>query len=115
MGVWIFEALFRSLMMTLVLELLFCVIVKVRGKKDLFLAVLVNVLTNPFVVLTFYLTRFYTDWNRVLVVGVLEMGAVIAEGICYQKFGARIKHPYLLSIGANVFSYSTGLLLNYIR
>lgn len=114
MGVWIFKSLFISLMMTLALELPFCIAMKVRRKKDLLLAVLVNVLTNPFVVLTYHLTSFYTNWNRVMVVGILEVGAVVVEGVCYQKFGDKIKHPYALAIGANLFSYFTGLLINYI-
>ena len=114
MGIWIFKTLFISLMITLVLELLFCIVAGVRDRKDLFLAVLVNVLTNPFVVSMNYLTLFYTRWNRTLVVGVLEVGAVVVEGICYDKLGRKIKHPYLLSLLANAFSYGTGLVINYI-
>lgn len=112
MGTWIFRTLFISLIMTLLLELLFCLAAGVRGKKDLLLVCLVNVLTNPFVVLTNYITLYYTRWNHVLVVGVLEIGAVIVEGICYYMYGKKIRHPFYLSLCANIFSYGTGLLIN---
>lgn len=114
MGVWIFETLAYSLGATLVLELLFTFVAGVRNKKDIALVVLVNVLTNPFVVSMFYVNYCYFRWNQVLVIAVLEVGAVVAEGFCYKWYGNKIKHPFLLSIGANVFSYFTGLLLSMI-
>ncbi|SET49174.1 hypothetical protein [[Clostridium] polysaccharolyticum] len=115
MGIWIFQTLCISLIMTLLLELLFCLAAGIREKKDLLLACLVNVLTNPFVVLVHYIALYYTKWNHILVVGILEIGAVIVEGICYKSYGKKIPHPFYLSLFANLFSYGTGLLINILN
>ena len=111
MGVWIFKTLVVSLFLTLVLELFFVWMVEKREKRNLLLAVLVNVLTNPFVVSMYYITLFYTNWNRTMVVCVLEASAVLAEWICYKKCGEKIRYPFLLSAGANCFSYFLGAVI----
>ena len=108
MGMWIFKTLGVSLFLTLVLELFFVWRVGKASKRDLLLAFLVNVLTNPFVVSMYYITFFYTNWNQTLVICVLEVSAVLVEWICYKKCGEKITYPFLLSAGANGFSYFLG-------
>lgn len=92
-----------SLGLTLLLELPFVYVWGLRSRYNLMLAVLVNVLTNPAVVLLHGL-------------GIpalpLEIMAIAVEGFCYQKRGGGITRPFLLAFFANAFSYSIGLVLN---
>jgi hypothetical protein len=80
-------------------------------KKDFLLVVLVNVLTNPVVVLLYWLAASYTDWNTIIVLIPLELFAVFTEGYYYKKYGSSFYRPYLFSATTNVFSFGTGLLI----
>lgn len=105
-----------SLLLTIALEVGFFLFTSKlfaikRNKKDLMLVVLVNVLTNPVVVLLHWLTALYTDWNTVIVLIPLELFAILAEGYYYKKYGDSFSHPYLFSAAANIFSFGTGLLI----
>ena len=104
-------ALGISLALTLVLEAGLFLLVGKRNKKDFLLLLLVNVLTNPTVVLTYWLAALYTEWSMVIVIIPLEVFAVLTEGHCYKKYGCDFKRPYIFSIAANIFSYGTGLLI----
>lgn len=103
-----------SLLLTLVLECGFFFIVGKSDKKDLLLLVLVNVLTNPLVVLTFWLIQSYTYWNAYIVLVVLEVLAVVVEGGYYKKFGESFKRPFLFALAANAFSFLSGLLIQQV-
>lgn len=94
-----------SLGLTLLLELPFVYLWGLRSRHNLKLAVLVNVLTNPAVVL---LHGLYVP------VLPLETAAIAVEGICYRMRGEDLRRPFLLALCANVFSYSVGLVLNTI-
>ena len=85
-----------------------------RNKKDLLLVVLVNVMTNPVVVLSYWLAVLHTNWSSVIVVIPLELFAVVTEGFCYKKYGQDFRRPYLFSAFANTFSFGTGVLLQQI-
>ena len=105
-----------SFALTLVLETGIFLIYK-RGKflkKDLLLVVLVNIITNPIVVLAYWLVMLYTGWNIVIVIILLETFAVLTEGYCYKKYGHDFKHPYLFSFVANTFSFGIGMLIGGI-
>lgn len=104
-------ALAMSLALTLVLEIGFFLLVGKRNKKDLLLVGMVNTITNPAVVLLFWLSAYYSDWNRVAVMIPLELLAVCAEGYYYRKYGQDFKRPYLFSTVANAFSFGIGILL----
>lgn len=103
-----------SLGLTLVLELAFCLIFKIRGVHNLILVVLVNILTNPPVVLINYLLIQNTPVSPIITVLILEAAAFLTEGFCYKHYAENIKRPYLLSFGANTFSYFSGLLILHI-
>ena len=103
-----------SLALTLVLEAGFFLLVGKRDKKDLLLLLLVNILTNPVVVLSFWLTTRYTGWNPVLVIIPLELFAVLTEGYYYKKYGQSFKHPFLFSLAANAFSFGVGQLIQLL-
>jgi len=94
-----------SLGLTLLLELPLAVLWGVRRRRDIQLAVLVNVLTNPAVVLLHALGCPALP---------LEAAAIAVEGVCYRACGEDIRRPYLLALCANVFSYGLGLVLALI-
>jgi len=104
-------SLLLSLGLTLVFEAAFFFCIGNRDKRDLLLLVLVNVITNPVVVLLFWLNSYYTRWNVVLVTAVLEVLAVMAEGLYYKRYGQSFRRPFLFSLAANAVSYGLGLLL----
>lgn len=104
-------ALIVSLLLTLVLETGFFLLIGLRNKKDLLLVGLVNVVTNPAVVLLYWLAIYYTSLNDSMVKVTLELFAVAAEGYYFKKYGCGFKRPYFFSIAVNAFSYGAGILL----
>lgn len=109
----IFMMLGISLGLTLVLELLFAIVAGKRG-KDLVLVCLVNIMTNPVVVLSYYLAVRYTAVHPVFVKAVLELLAVAVEAGIYKACGNGFRRPLLFSLGANMFSFWTGVLISII-
>lgn len=105
------NALAFSLILTLVLETGFFLLSGKRGKKDLLLTVMVNILTNPAVVLLYWFAALYTDLNHAIIKIPLEVFAVLTEGYYYKKYGQEFKHPYLFSISANAFSFIIGVVI----
>jgi hypothetical protein len=103
-----------SLAFTLVLETGFFLLAGKRDKKDLLLLLLVNVLTNPIVVLSFWLVALYTDWNTYLALIPLELFAVLTEGYYYKKHGLSFRRPYLFSLFANMVSFGIGELIQQL-
>jgi len=100
-----------SLILTLILEAGFFFLVGKRDKKDLLLLLLVNVLTNPVVVLSDWLVVLYTKWDIRIVLLLLETFAVLTEGWLYKKYGKNFKRPFLFALAANAFSFSVGALM----
>ena len=107
-------ALAVSLTLTLVLEIGFYLLVGKRNKKDLLLVLLVNILTNPVVVLLYWLAFLYTDWNTTIVIIPLEVFAILVEGYYYKKYGQSFKRPFVFSLAANTFSFSVGVFLQRV-
>lgn len=107
----LFAALAISLVLTLILEIGFFLFIGKRNKKDLLLVGLVNVITNPAVVLLYWAAVLYTDLNLILVTMVIELWAIVTEGYYYKTRGQDFGHPYFFSIAANAFSFGTGVLL----
>ncbi|MCL2151945.1 MAG: hypothetical protein FWH57_03130 [Oscillospiraceae bacterium] len=103
-----------SLALTLVLESGFFFLTGKRNKKDLMLVSLVNIITNPVVVLSYWLIVMYADIEPVIVLIPLELFAMIIEGCYYKKYGQSFKRPYFFSIAANVFSFAAGLLFQQL-
>ncbi|MCL2757502.1 MAG: hypothetical protein FWD43_05440 [Coriobacteriia bacterium] len=73
-----------------------------------------NILTNPAVVLLYWLAFYYTSWNKILVMIALELVAILVEWWYYKKYGEGFKRPFLFSVTANVISFTAGLLLQLI-
>ncbi len=110
----IFKSLGISLVLTLALESLWYLLVGVRGYSNFLLCLLINLLTNPPLVLCVLLMRLFfrgAIWPYTL---CLECAAVLVEGLCLRAFGESIKRPYLLSLSANAFSYLSGLILSFL-
>jgi hypothetical protein len=105
-----------SLLSTIVLEVVFFIVssrlftVKIN-KKDILLVLLVNILTNPVVVLLYWLTIFYTQWNTIIILIPLELFAILTEGYYYKTYGSSFRRPYLFSTAVNIFSFGTGVLI----
>ena len=100
-------SLLLSLGLTELIECAFALTLKKRGKA-LPLCALVNLITNPPVVL---LQRLLGGgW---LMVAGLELAVVIAEGLLYHYSGL-FKRPFLFSLAANALSFSLGFLINQL-
>ena len=108
---WGLLSLGISLALTLAFELLFALHWGLLG-RDLVLCILVNVLTNPPVVLCALLWRSYGPGPGWLPVPLLEAGAVLTEGHFYRRNGEQVRRPFLFSLCANAFSYGLGLVFN---
>lgn len=112
MGLQLLGILGISLGMTILLEGLFAVTLCVRSKKDLLLVCMVNLLTNPPVVLGYYLAVYYTSWNPTLVKIPLELLAISVEAYYYKTRGQRFLHPVWFALIANLFSFSVGMIIS---
>ena len=99
-----------SLALTLLLEVLFSCFWGVRG-KGLLLVILMNILTNPAVVLLHFLCTAVLGWNEILPVLVLEAAAIVTEGFCCRDM---IRKPWMFAICVNLFSYFSGEILQLI-
>ena len=104
-------ALGISLALTLVLETAFFLLTGKRNKNDLLLVILVNVITNPIVVLVYWIATRYTGWNTGIVKIPLEVFAILTEGVYYRKYGRGFRQPYLFSVAANIFSFTAGIII----
>lgn len=110
------QGLVISLGITLALELLFAGLWGIRERRDWILVVLGNVLTNPIVVFVYYYVRIrHSPLNYGWITIGLEVYAVCAEALLYQKYGRDIQRPWLFSLSANAFSYAVGELINGVR
>ncbi|MCL2694794.1 MAG: hypothetical protein FWE69_00520 [Clostridiales bacterium] len=98
-----------SLGLTLLIELGVALLWRVP-RRDLWLVVLVNILTNPPVVLLAILSRDILRLSPLLCYPVLEGLAVWTEGAVYKRF-SHIRRPYLFSLLANAVSFFIGFLL----
>lgn len=112
----IIRSMLVSLLLTIVLELAFALIWGVRQRRDLIVNVLCNTFTNPVVCSVYYYCYFVLSLSgagRIIVLILLEISAVLTEWLIYKKT-IDIKRPMLFSLGANGFSYFTGLLISLI-
>lgn len=104
-----------SLSLTLLIEGLIAFLWGLRGKKNLLVVLLVNVLTNPLAVLVYWLYQVYAGSHSLPVQVIIELAVVMAEAYIYRSFAEddrfRIPRPIELAIVANVFSWGIGRLL----
>lgn len=105
----------QCLVITIVAECTLATVFKFKI-KDLIIVLLVNVLTNPLLVsITFSVGIFYGNVPRSITTLIMEILAVLCEGVIYKKVLIERKiNPYLLSLILNLSSYLTSGLINYM-
>ena len=91
----------------------FALFAGVRGRRNLLTVVLVQVMTNPCVVLLMMWCMSHLTWHHALYELPIETVVVIVEWLIYKKFVKDIKRPFAFSLAANYFSYSFGIMLGY--
>ena len=110
---WMLKILLGNLALVLVLELTAGIVWGVRDGRNIATMALVNVITNPVVVLgRLCLTLFFPRGETIGIL-VLELLAFLAEGVIYsgyKTFGKR--NPYLVSLGLNGISFLAGEIIN---
>ena len=101
------------LIITIVVELLVALLLKVKNKKDLVNVLLVNILTNPLLVsIDNAISVKFGIKIAYIVLVVLEILVVIVEGYIYKKYLNYKKiNPYILSLILNICSYLSGLII----
>ena len=103
-----------SLLLTLIFEGLFALFWGLRGWREWAVLALVNLLTNPAVVLLYHLSTGLWGLNPVGVTLVLECAAVAVEWQCYKRCSNQLKRPFLFALLINLFSYSAGCIIQLI-
>lgn len=108
--------LIKCLLLTIIIELIVALILGIRDKKDILNVILVNVITNPIVVMSqilLYLRFGYTI--EIIGVIILEILVVPVEGLIYKKvLNYRKINPILLSLILNASSLIIGGFINNI-
>ena len=103
-----------SLALTLVLEEDFALVWGLRGRRELGTVALVNVLTNPPVVLLYHTAVGLLGWSALVMTAVLETAAVLVEWRYYRLCSQQLRRPLLFALLANVFSYGAGRVINLL-
>lgn len=105
----------RCLILTVLIETTIAFILGYR-KKDLINVILVNVITNPIVVMIpVYFNIKYGIMERHISLAILEVLTLFVEGFIYSRFLQKKKlNPYLLSLILNFASYIIGVIINYL-
>ena len=108
--------LIKCLLLTIIIELSLALILGVRDKKDIINVILVNIITNPIVVMSqilLYLNFGYTI--EVIGIVVLEILVVPIEGLIYKKvLNYKKINPFILSLILNASSLIIGGFINNI-
>lgn len=102
-----------SLFLTVALELTAALAAGFRSGRDLLLIVMVNVVTNPVVVLSYHTVSMHTCFNISATIICLEAWAILTEAWYYSKYGG-FAQPLLFSVFVNLFSYGMGTVLNSV-
>ena len=108
--------LIRCLVITIILETVGAYIFKIKEKHDLINVILINVLTNPILVLIVSLCYFrYGICYYYASIIFLELLVVFVEGLFYSMvlFNKKI-NSYLLSFILNGISYFIGFLIQIV-
>ena len=90
-------------------KLFFAWTADIRAKDDLKLLLLINFITNPFVVSLYWI--LYNTIHPVLLVFILEAAVVLVKSYYYRRFAQTIVRPFLFALTVNPFSYLCGLII----
>lgn len=108
--------LIRCLLLTIIIELIIALILGIRDKKDIINIILVNVITNPIVVMSQTLLYIKFGYNIEMIgIAILEVLVVLVEGLIYKKvLNYKKINPILLSLILNALSFLIGELINLL-
>lgn len=104
----------RSLIFTVIIEVVVALIIGIRKKKDITNVVLVNLITNPFVTLIPITLNIYVSLDaRNISLIILEIIVLFTEALIY-KFVLEYKklHWFLVSLILNLSSFGIGEIIN---
>ena len=112
---WIFHILIFNLTIVFVVELTLAAILGARSFKKFITVALVNIITNPAVVITMLMvTMFYNKFETVAII-ILELAVFFTEGFLFSKYKPFKKDlPYVISLILNLASYLAGEILMFI-
>ncbi len=98
------------LTITIFVEVMVALILKIHNKTDILNVVLVNILTNPLLVSLLYLVFLkYGAIAKIVFEVVMEILIFVVEGAIYKKYLKYDKiNPYLVSFILNAASYFMG-------
>lgn len=104
----------RCLLLTIIIELVVGFILGIRDKKDIINIMLVNVITNPIVVITPIIVYLRFGYKfEIITLIILEILTVIVEGLIYRKTLRYNKMNLILfSLILNACSYFIGEIIN---
>lgn len=109
MGVYLLKMFGISLLLTLLIEWIFAFVWGLRGKKTFLLVTLVNLVTNPAAVLTYWLYGMYCGKALLAVQIGIELVVVTVEALIYRNFAKEesfdLKWPVLFAVLANGLSW----------
>lgn len=106
----------RCLLFTIIIELIIALLLKVRSKGDILNVILVNIVTNPIVVIVpVFMYIHFGYYPQIISLIVLEILTVLVEGFIYKKtLDYKKINPFLLALILNVFSYLVGEIINHL-
>lgn len=106
----------RCLILTIIIEVIIGLILKIKNKKDILNIILANIITNPIVVsIPVYINIKFGLLERNICLIILEIITLFVEGFIYKKvLNYKKINPYLISLILNMSSYLIGEIINYI-
>lgn len=108
----IISSLIKSFLLTLIIE--YIIIKLIFVKRKVFVSVLlVNVLTNPFVVYVYNIMSIYSFLYKDIVLVLLEVLVVIVESYVYRYLlEIKWKRALIVSLISNMIAYFIGVILS---
>lgn len=105
----------RCLILTLLIECGMAFVIGIRDKWDFLYITLVNIITNPLVVVSvFIINIFFGSKEAAFSEYFIEIIVFLVEGLIYKKLLSTDKlNPFIISLILNSASYLTGELINY--
>lgn len=113
-------SLIVSLVLTLIVEVSFALLFNVRGKIDIAVVFLANIITNPVIVTIENLLWTIEKYTLMVTLSlvfwvILEIVVILVEGYIYNKLRVKSKFsPYKLSLVLNSISILFGIIYNVI-
>ncbi len=112
---WILEILAVNLAIVLIIELTLAFILGAKTRVKFSTVALINVVTNPLVVLCGLGARMFVPEAEPFVLLVAEISAFLGEGFTFSKCKIfENKNPYIISFILNLASFTTGEIINKI-